>query len=248
MDLTQLIPLLAAPFVGSFIATLVIRLPQGAPVLWARSACDHCATVLRPLELVPILSWAALGGRCRHCRQPIGWIHPACELGAVVLVLSAILAVPGELVPATAILGWGLFAVALIDQRHFIIPNVLSLPLGLLGLLLPLAWDPPSIGEHAAGALLGYVLLRGIGLVYRLIRGRSGIGEGDARLLAAIGAWVAWEGLPTVLLYASAAGLVHATMARIGGREIRGTSRLPFGPHLCLGAWLVWLYGPLTLG
>ena len=100
MDLTQLIPLLAAPFVGSFIATLVIRLPQGAPVLWARSACDHCATVLRPLELVPILSWAALGGRCRHCRQPIGWIHPACELGAVVLVLWAIQAVPGELVPA----------------------------------------------------------------------------------------------------------------------------------------------------
>jgi leader peptidase (prepilin peptidase)/N-methyltransferase len=69
VDLTQLIPLLAAPFVGSFIATLVIRLPQGAPVLWARSACDHCGTVLRPLELIPVVSWAALGGRCRQCRK-----------------------------------------------------------------------------------------------------------------------------------------------------------------------------------
>ena len=108
--------------------------------------------------------------------------------------------------------------------------------------------EPSSLADHAIGALVGYALLRLVGLAYQLLRGRSGLGEGDARLLAAIGSWVGWQGLPTVVLYASAAGLIHATMARLGGQEIRGTSRLPFGPHLCLGAWLVWLYGPLMPG
>jgi leader peptidase (prepilin peptidase)/N-methyltransferase len=127
--------------------------------------------VLRPLELIPVVSWAALGGRCRQCHEPIGRIHPACEVGAVLLVLWAILAVPDDLVPATAILGWGLFAIALIDQRQFIIPNALSLPLGLLGLLLPLTWDPPSIDEHAAGALLAGPARRI--LAHRPIRARG---------------------------------------------------------------------------
>lgn len=248
MDPLQLLPLLAAPFIGSFIATLAVRLPEGRPVLWARSACDHCGAALTPPELVPLLSWAALRGRCRHCRGRIGWIHPVTEAAALLLAGWAALAMPPELAPATAVFGWALLAVSLIDLGHFIIPNVLSLPLGLLGLLLAVLWDPPSLADHVIGALVGYVLLRLVGLAYHRFRGRSGLGEGDARLLAALGAWVGWEGLPTVVLYASAAGLVHATMAYLGGREMRGTSRLPFGPHLCLGAWLVWLYGPLMLG
>jgi leader peptidase (prepilin peptidase) / N-methyltransferase len=248
MDPLQLVPLLAAPFIGSFIATLAVRLPEGRPVLRGRSACDHCGVALRPLELVPILSWAALRGRCRHCQGRIGWIHPVTEAAALLLALWAILAMPAALAPATAVFGWGLLAVALIDLRQFIIPNALSIPLGALGLLLALLWDAPSLAGHAIGALAGYALLRAVGLVYHRLRGRSGLGEGDARLLAALGAWVGWEGLPTVVLYASAVGLIHATMARLGGREIRGTSRLPFGPPLCLGAWLVWLYGPLMLG
>jgi leader peptidase (prepilin peptidase)/N-methyltransferase len=243
-----LIPLLAAPFIGSFIATLAVRLPEGRPVLWERSACDHCGVPLGPLELVPILSWAALGGRCRHCHGRIGWIHPVTEAAALLLALWAVLAMPAPLAPATAVFGWGLLAVALIDLRQFIIPNFLSIPLGVLGLLLMWLLDAPSLADHAIGALAGYVLLRAVGLAYQLLRGRAGLGEGDARLLAAIGSWVGWEGLPTAVLYASAAGLIHATMARLWGQEIRGTSRLPFGPHLCLGAWLVWLYGPLMLG
>jgi leader peptidase (prepilin peptidase)/N-methyltransferase len=248
LDPLQIAPLLAAPFVGSFIATLVIRLPQGRAIAWARSACDHCGRVLRTWELVPIVSWAFLGGRCRHCRTPINLLHPATELGAVILAFWAVLAVPPELAPATAVFGWGLIAIALIDLRHFIIPNLLTLPLGVLGLALPLLWEPAAILDHAIGAFLGYVLLWLVALAYRWLRGRSGMGEGDARLLAAIGAWVAWDGLATVVLYASAAGLIHATIARLAGREIRATSRLPFGPHLCLAAWLVWLYGPLTIG
>jgi len=248
VDPLLLIPLLAAPFIGSFIGTLAVRLPQGRSVLWGRSACDYCGTVLRPAELVPILSWAALRGRCRHCRARIGWIHPVTEVAALLLAVWAILAVPAPLAPATAVFGWGLLAVALIDLRHFIIPNPLTITLGLLGLLVAFLWEPPSLADHAIGALAGYALLRLVGLTYQLLRGRSGLGEGDARLLAAIGSWVGWQGLSTVVLYASAAGLIHATMARLGGQEIRGTSRLPFGPHLCLGAWLVWLYGPLMPG
>jgi leader peptidase (prepilin peptidase)/N-methyltransferase len=243
-----LIPLLAAPFIGSFIGTLAVRLPQGRSVLWGRSACDHCGTVLRPAELVPILSWAVLRGRCRHCRTRIRWIHPITEVAALLLAVWAILAVPPPLALATAVFGWGLLAVALIDYRHFIIPNPLTITLALLGVLVAFLCEPSSLADHAIGALVGYALLRLVGLAYQLLRGRSGLGEGDARLLAAIGSWVGWQGLPTVILYASAAGLIHATMARLGGQEIRGTSRLPFGPHLCLGAWLVWLYGPLMPG
>src|SRR5262249_32596517 len=115
VDPLQLMPLLAAPFIGSFIATLVIRLPQGAPVLWARSACDHCGTVLRPLEMVPILSGAVLRGKCRYCGGSIARIHPAAELAALLLALWAVLVVPPELAPATSVLGWGLLAIALID-------------------------------------------------------------------------------------------------------------------------------------
>src|SRR5262249_2446756 len=126
LDPLQLMPLLAAPFIGSFIATLAIRLPQGVPVLWARSACDHCGTALRPLELVPVLSWAVLGGKCRHCGGAIARIHPVTELASLLLALWAVLAVPPELAPATSVLGWVLLAIALIDLRHFIIPDVLT--------------------------------------------------------------------------------------------------------------------------
>ncbi len=84
--------------------------------------------------------------------------------------------------------------------------------------------------------------------LYRRIRRRRGIGLGDAKLLAAIGAWVTWTGLPTVLLYAAVSGLVYAAAARLAGHRLGAASPIPFGPHLCLGGWLVWLYGPLMVG
>src|SRR5262249_33784125 len=99
VDPLQLMPLLAAPFIGSFIATLAIRLPQGAPILWARSACDHCGTTLRPREMVPIVSWAVQRGKCRYCGGPIAGIHPPPQLAAVLPAPWSVLAVPVGLLP-----------------------------------------------------------------------------------------------------------------------------------------------------
>ncbi len=245
---SQIAAILAAPFIGSFVGQLAVALPDRRRILWARSACARCGRALALRDLVPIVSWTLLHGKCRSCGEAIDKTHVVAELGALVLAIWAAFTVPEELLWPTALLGWALLAVALVDWRMLIVPNALTLPIGILGIAAPLLWDRAAFLDHAIGAIAGYVALSLVASVYRRLRGRNGLGGGDARLLGAVGAWVAWQGLPTVVLYASLLGLCHALVLAALGERITAARRLPFGPHLCLAGWLVWLYGPLVLG
>ncbi|WP_428487837.1 prepilin peptidase [Rhodopila sp.] len=239
-------PLLAAPFVGSFMGVLIIRLPAGAPVVFSRSACPHCGTRLNGWELVPLASFVTLRGRCRHCRQPIGRFHPAVELAAVVVAAWAALADPDPLrLWADCGLGWSLLTLAWIDCTSFLLPDVLTLPLLLAGLALTLDMQPEALTDRCLAAMFGYLSFQGLAFAYRRLRGRHGLGGGDAKLLAAAGAWCGLALLPFVILGSAVAGLLAALGLALTGRPVTSRTRIPFGPCIAVAFWLAWLHGGL---
>jgi leader peptidase (prepilin peptidase)/N-methyltransferase len=235
-------PLLLAPAIGSFAALLAYRLPREQAVLVARSRCDSCGTPLRAADLVPLLSWLVLRGRCRSCGASIGVIPFLAEAAALAAAAWAVIALPPDLVWPGCGLAWLLLALALADARSMMLPDPLVLALGALGLgLAAVRGADPSI-EAFLGALLGFAILSTALLAYRRLRGRAGLGWGDAKLLAAGGAWVGWQGIASVLLVATLATLTVAAWRGLGGARA-----IPFGPGLALGIWVVWLYGPFGL-
>lgn len=247
--------LLASPFVGSFLGTLAYRLPRGKSALTGRSACPSCGATLGAADLIPVLGYMWLGGRCGRCKAPISRDYPLTELAALIAAVWAVVVLPGWQGWAGAALGWFLIALAAIDARHFLLPDgltlslvALGLGLSALGVLAPgLAW-PVTPLDAAIGALLGFASLAAIGMVYLGLRGRAGLGLGDAKLLAAAGAWAGWQGLPGVVLIAALSALALALGRGIWTRRApRPSDSVPFGPYLALGTWLVVLYGPLTL-
>jgi leader peptidase (prepilin peptidase) / N-methyltransferase len=243
--MTWLLPILFAPFIGSFIGTLAMRLPAATALVLDRSRCDHCGHTLGPLDLVPMLSWAAARGRCRHCQAAVSVFHPAIELAALGVAVWAALTVPEDELWLSCVLGWGLLALAVIDYRDYLLPDAITLPLVALGLGAAYLDDPTSVLAHGIGAVAGFLVFLVIALAYRRLRGREGLGFGDAKLLAAAGAWVGWQGLPSVVLLGATASFALLLLLGLRGMAVRFDARLPFGPGLCLGLWLVWLYGPL---
>lgn len=234
-----------APFVGSFLGVLIRRLPAGEPVAWARSTCESCGVTLSACDLVPVGSYLVLGGRCRACHAPIPIFHPVVELLTLGIAIWATLevAVPARLW-AGCILGWGLLALAWIDCQHLRLPDALTLPLVPLGLAVTLWLEPDRLVAHAAGAAIGYLLLRGFAGAHRHFRGHEGLGQGDAKLLAVAGAWVGWEALPIVVLLAAVFGIGAALAITLHrGSRLDGALVVPFGPSLSLALWLVWLHG-----
>ncbi len=235
-------PLLASPFVGSFLGVLIARLPDGRPVLLGRSQCDHCGAPVPAHDLLPLLSYAVLRGVCRRCAAPIHPFHWRVELAALAVPVSALAAGwAGPALWAACGLGWTLLALAWIDCNGMILPDGLTLPLIPAGLLATWWLDPGGLPDHALAAALGYTAFRAIALLYRRLRGRDGLGEGDAKLLAALGAWVGLGGLPPVLLAAALAGLGWALLLRLRGTALSLTTALPFGPFLALAGWAVML-------
>ncbi len=239
-------PLIAAPFAGSFLGVLVLRMPVGRPVAFARSACAHCHETLGPAELIPLASWAALGGRCRHCDARLGLFYPGIELAATAVAVWAIMALPPALVWPGCALGWTMLAASLIDFRHLILPDSLVLPLVPAGIALHALIVPDHWPDHVIGAAAGFLGFALIRQIYGRLRGREGLGLGDVKLLAAAGAWVGWVGLPSVVFLAAAFVLTGLAAGRLVGRAVDRTAEIPFGPALALAVWLVWLYGPLV--
>lgn len=230
--------------VGSFLGTVAERMPVGRNALRGRSACDHCGKALGPAEMVPVLSWLALRGRCRRCGGAIGGWQWAAELGAGALAATAFaLMPPGEALVAT-LFGWQVLLLALLDARHFWLPRGLTGLLALSGLVaLMLAW--PGVPEPALGlaaGACGYALLLLVARGYRGLRGRDGLGGGDPPLLGAIGLWLGPQGLADTLLGASLLGLLLAIAMRASGRKIGRETPLPLGTLLAVTAWPVFVW------
>ena len=230
------LPLIAAPFVGSFLGVLVRRLPEGRPVALDRSRCESCGHGLGPLELIPMASYLIQCGRCRHCGAAIAPGHLWIELAALLVPASAGLA---EADPAwlwaDCALGWALLALGWIDWTHLRLPDVITLPLLLAGLAATALLDPAMATDHALAAAFGYGALRMVAALYRRWRGRDGLGLGDAKLLAASGAWVGLAGLGPTLLIAAIAGLGAGVLR--GGR-LRAHTVVPLGTCLAVGTWI----------
>ncbi|MDR3452360.1 MAG: A24 family peptidase, partial [Rhodoferax sp.] len=204
--------------------------------------CDSCGATLGARELVPLLSYVVQRGRCRHCNAPIGLFAPAMELAAVAIALWAGSVFVADTLWISCVLGWMLLALAVADWNSYRLPDGLTLPLLLIGLGATAWLWPGELTDHALAAALGYGLFRGVAWLYRRLRGRDGLGGGDAKLLAASGAWVGLAALPWVILVAALAGLALGLALAVHRRRLSARMALPFGPCLALATWLVWLY------
>jgi leader peptidase (prepilin peptidase) / N-methyltransferase len=231
--------------IGSFVGLVVDRLPQGETIAKGRSRCARCDARLTVRDLVPLVSWLASGGRCRHCGLRIGWFYPAVEVAALVVAVLAVSAARGAEAWIDAGFGWWLLALGWIDWRHTILPDVLTLPLIPLGLVVAGGLERENLLNLLLGAVAGFFGLWLVARVYRRMRGREGLGLGDAKLLAGAGTWVGMSGLPSVLAGASLGGLIAAGGMVLAGHRLDRHSALPFGPFLSAATWLIWLFGPI---
>jgi leader peptidase (prepilin peptidase)/N-methyltransferase len=231
--------------VGSFLGAAVVRMPQGETVVSGRSRCDACARVLRPVELVPIVSFLALRGRCRDCGAAIDHWQFAAELGGgIVGVLAALFARDGAMLGIGLILGWQLLLLGLLDLRHLWLPDRLVLLLAASGLAvasMAALGDPGLLTGPLLGAALGFGLLWLAGRFYRSWRGRDGLGGGDPKLLGAIGLWLGPLGVVETLLGASLIGLAAVAGLMLVRRAPAADTALPLGTLLALASFAVYL-------
>lgn len=232
--------------IGSFLGAIVTRWPRGESVIRGRSKCDACGRTLGPVDLIPILGAFVARGRCKSCGARIDPVHMIMELGSALiggLILWLVSSPPAALLFILG--GWILLALAVLDARHFWLPDKLTFPLAALGLTLGDWILPTPFADRLIGAAIGYGALFLLAAGYKRLRGRDGLGLGDAKLLGAIGAWLGWQLLPLVLLGASVAGLIWALTLKLRGSAVDGTTRLPFGTFLCLAVVPAFLLAPM---
>ncbi|HEX8383834.1 MAG TPA: prepilin peptidase [Sphingomonas sp.] len=243
-------PAYSAPFllallgaiIGSFLATLAVRWPRDRSVLTGRSACDGCGRTLAPRDLVPIASALLSRGRCRTCGESIDPIHWQVELACAGVGLGAGLVAADPLhALAGAIFGWLLVTLAALDWRDFWLPDRLTGLLALAGLTAGVIGLTPGLDERLIGGVAGFAVLWAIARGYRLIRGRDGMGGGDSKLFGAIGLWLGWRILPSVLLLAGLVGLGVILFRRLTGRAVARDDALPLGTLLAVAAYPAWL-------
>ena len=241
------------------ISRMPLAVPSDVParfnLIVPRSACPSCRTPIGALHNIPLVSWVVLGGRCAHCGKSISARYPLVE--ALTGILSALVAWKfGFGWPAlTAMsLTWFLVTLAFIDLDHQLLPDSLTLPLLWLGLFLSLwgphtgAAVPADIRSSVIGAIVGYASLWSVYHLFRLLTGKEGMGYGDFKLFAALGAWLGWQMLLPTILFASVVGAVVG-LAVIAMRRHDRSTPIPFGPFLAAGGWLMLMCGqPLVAG
>jgi len=236
--------------VGSFLNVVIYRLPKmilapepGYSLLLPRSHCPHCQQGVRLSDLIPVVSWLILRGRCRTCGHAVSAAYPLIEAATAAITLLLAWALPwNSLLLAALLFSWMLLALTLIDVRHQLLPDALTLSLLWLGLALQTGEILPAItlGDAVAGAIIGYLSFWILSTAYRVIRHKEALGGGDAKLLAALGAWLGWQALPMVVMIASSAGLATALIARLVWQRPLHLA-LPFGPYLALAGITLFL-------
>lgn len=259
-------PLLALSFifgllVGSFLNVVVYRLPLQLQGAWRResldflgmepevdapninlvfpnSHCPKCETPIKPWQNIPVISYLFLKGRCHNCATPISIQYPLLELLCGLLTLAAIYTFGFTPEGLLAVLfTWILIALTGIDFNHHLLPDTMTLPLLWLGLIANVNGLFTDLPSAVIGAVAGYLSLWSVFWLFKLVTGKDGMGYGDFKLLAALGAWVGWQQLPLIILLSSLVGAIIGTLAIvIQGRDRR--SAIPFGPYLAIAGWI----------
>ena len=213
-----------------------------------RSACPHCGHQITAIENIPVVSWLALRGKCRACKAPISPRYPAIEL---LTGLASALMVwtfgSGAMGLATLVFAWLLIAMTFIDFDTQLLPDDLTYPLLWLGLLVNLNGMFVPLHEAVIGAAAGYLILWGIYWLFKLVTGKEGMGYGDFKLLAALGAWLGWTMLPTIILLSSVVGAVVGISLIVLTRHGR-EKPIPFGPYLAAAGLIALLFGTRISG
>jgi len=269
LPLSWLVPLGLFCFglaLGSFLNVVIYRLPQMLETRWRRDCCEllelpaeqqgeplnlatpnshcpHCKAAIKPWQNIPVLSYVLLGGKCGACGQGISPRYPLLELATGLMTM----ALAWHFQPGAALLGaclftWALIALTMIDIDHQLLPDNITLPLLWLGLLFNLGGTYTSLPGAVGGAMAGYLILWSVYQAFRLLTGKEGMGYGDFKLLAALGAWLGWQALPLVILLSSVVGAVSGIALMVIKRRGRDIP-IPFGPYLALAGWIALLWG-----
>jgi leader peptidase (prepilin peptidase)/N-methyltransferase len=251
--------------VGSFLNVVIHRLPKMMEAEWhaqcaelrgetptasasynlavPRSACPQCGHPISALENIPVLSWLWLRGRCAACRTPISARYPLVELFTALLSAAAAWKWGVSLQTVGALLLiWTLIALAFIDLDTTLLPDDLTLPLLWLGLAFNLGNTYASLPDAVIGAIAGYLVLWSVYWLFKLVTGKEGMGYGDFKLLAAIGAWLGWQMLPVTLLLSSVVGAVVGIAMIVLVKHDRRVP-IPFGPYLAGGGLVALFFG-----
>jgi leader peptidase (prepilin peptidase)/N-methyltransferase len=228
--------------------------PAQFSLITPRSACPNCKAPIKAWQNIPVVSWLMLRGRCASCKNKIPMRYPTVELATA--LLSAWVAWHfgfGASAACALLVTWALIALTGIDIDHQLLPDNITLPLMWAGLLAAVVIGPKagsvlpvSAQDALVGAMSGYVSLWLVFHAFRLITGKEGMGYGDFKLFAALGAWLGWKLLPLVILLSAATGaLLGILMILLRGRDRRAP--MPFGPYLAAAGWLAMMYGDTLL-
>jgi leader peptidase (prepilin peptidase)/N-methyltransferase len=219
--------------------------PAGEPynLLLPHSSCPHCQHEIRPWENIPVISYLFLRGKCSGCRAKISLRYPLVELSCG--IISAYVAWHfgfGWQAAGMLVLAWGLLAMSLIDADHQLLPDTLVLPLLWLGLIANNFGLFTSLEDALSGAVAGYLSLWSVFWLFKLVTGKEGMGYGDFKLLAMLGAWGGWQILPLTILLSSVVGAVLGViMLRL--RNASTSTPIPFGPYLAIAGFIALLWG-----
>ena len=221
-------------------------LPEKYNIVVPRSACPQCGRQITATQNIPVISWLILKGKCANCKSPISPRYPIVE--ACTALLSIVVALKFGFTLQTApalVLTWCLIVLSLIDFDHQILPDQITIPLMWTGLLIS-AVDEHILGisirDSVVGATAGYLSLWLVYHVYKLFTGKEGMGYGDFKLLAALGAWMGWKMLPVIILFSSFTGaVIGITLILFRGRD--HNIPIPFGPYLAAAGWIAMLWG-----
>ncbi|MFS1703406.1 prepilin peptidase [Alteromonas sp. AMM-1] len=219
--------------------------PESAPqynLIKPDSTCPKCGHTIRAWENIPLISYAILGGRCAGCKTPISIRYPLVELlTAMLSVWIAMHFGPGKAALAGVVLTWMLVAMTFIDLDKMLLPDQITLPALWFGLLLSLDHVFVSPQDAILGAAFGYLILWSIYWAFKLLTGKEGMGYGDFKLLAALGAFTGWQGLLIIVLLSSFVGALFGVVIMIKQRQGKNLA-IPYGPYLAIAGWIALLY------
>lgn len=220
---------------GSFLNVVIYRLPRGTSLIWPPSACPKCGTRIKFYDNIPLMSFIFLLGKCRHCGARISIRYPLVEVASGLLLVWVMLSDgPSGLVTSRSVFVLFLLAVAIIDWEHMIIPDELSLGGCVVGFVMSFFNPTVTVTASLLGIFVGGGLLLAVGYLYQRVRGVEGLGGGDVKLAAMIGAFLGWKGLVLCVLGGSVAGSIYGLALMAAGRGAQ--TKVPFGTFLAAGA------------